>query len=285
MVRLLLLILLAASVVAGCASPPPALAVAAAPSAPEPDPDALRGWWRVEGTDVVVLVDPLSIEVLEGDRMWVGTWRADRAGRFLAHLDGVAGGPEALPDGPTAPWLSTARAFRVDGDARVLLDRTGSPVARLVPEPPAPGGGMVDPGREPDQGERQLTAPAAPVPAPLVPSTSPELVGHWFPEGATIESFLTFDEAGTWTGSDGCNAAEGKWLSGDDGGLLATAPRLRTLVFCSGGADVATQVELARRAALDGADLVLLDVDGAELGRYYRASRAGVGPVDRPVGG
>jgi hypothetical protein len=268
--------------------------VAAAPVASATDPDALRGWWRVEGTDRVVLVDPRSIEVGE-DGVWrTGTWRADPEGGFLARIDSIdlaapspdrAPAPVVDPVELTPSWLAAAAAFRVDGDAVVLLDRAAAPVARLVPEPPGPAGGTVDPTREPDRGERQRTAPAAPVPAPLVPLTSPELEGHWFPEGATNESFLSVDETGTWTGSDGCNPVDGGWLVGADGGFLATAPEVRTLMFCEGGADVATQLGLARRAALDGADLVLLDVDGAVVGRYYRASRAGVGPVDRPAGG
>ncbi|WP_214408275.1 META domain-containing protein [Pseudonocardia lacus] len=282
MLRLLLLTLLA---VAGCASAPPALTVAAAPAAATADPDALRGWWRVEGDDRVVLVDPSSIEVREGDRTLTGTWRADQAGGFLARIDVVEGGPEIHPDDPTPDWLAAATAFRVDGDARVLLDGAGAPVARLVPEAPGPGGGIVDPGREPDQAERLRTAPAAPVAAPLVPLGSPELLGYWFPRGATNDAFLRFDEGGDWAGSDGCNAVDGAWLIGDDGAFLATAPQLRTLMFCEGGADVATQLGLARRAAFDGADLVLLDAEGTVVGRYYRASRAGVGPVDPPTGG
>jgi hypothetical protein len=35
---------------------------------------------------------------------------------------------------------------------------------------------------------------------------------------------------------------------------------------------VAAELDRARRAALDGPDLVLLDVDGAQVGRYHRAS-------------
>jgi hypothetical protein len=202
-------------------------------------------------------------------------------------------GPGADPgvaDDPVRPtdlapsWVGAAAGFRIEGADRVLLDRSGAPVARLVPAAPTPGSGMVDPGRGPDAATDR-PGPAAPVPAPLVGPTAPELAGQWFPAGATNGAFLRFDEVGTWTGSDGCNQADGSWLVGTGGGFLATAPAVRTLMFCEGGADVATQADLARRAAFDGADLVLLDSDGAELGRYYRASQAGTGPATPPTSG
>ncbi|MCO1656924.1 META domain-containing protein [Pseudonocardia humida] len=298
MPRLPLLILLAAlTLPAGCAGAAPALTVAAARTptgapvdATDTDPAALPGRWLLEGTDHRVLIDPRAIEVREGVRTLTGTWRADPTGRFLARIGAAGGSAHIDPADPTPRWLAAAAGFRVDGDARVLLDRSGAPVARLLPDrsatrPLPQPADMVDPDREPDPAERRRTAPAAPVPAPLVPLTAPELLGHWFPRGATSPAFLTFEEAGTWTGSDGCNAADGSWLVGADGGFLATAPQLRTLIGCEGNVDVATQVELARRVALDGPDLVLLDADGAPLGRYYRASAAGTGPIDPPTGG
>jgi len=55
--RLLILVLLA---VAGCASTGPQLTVAAAP-----DPASLVGWWRVDGTEQVVLIDPAGLDLGE----------------------------------------------------------------------------------------------------------------------------------------------------------------------------------------------------------------------------
>jgi META domain-containing protein len=282
--RLLLIALLAA---AGCAAPAPALTPVAATPPARPDPAALLGWWRVPGTGEIVLVDPTGIEVRAADESVFGRWRADPDGRFLVAVEG--GTTWLAPPGAPAPAaagspdrLTGVAGFRVEGDDRVLLDRAGRPLARLVPEPRRPVTDAVDPAREPTAAERRAFGPAAPVPAPLRPAAPAELVGHWFPEGATNAAALRFDDGGAWEGSDGCNPVGGTWLAGPDGGFLAAAPAVRTLVFCEGGADVATQLDLARRVALDGPDLVLLDADATPVGRYYRASRAGTGPVTPP---
>jgi hypothetical protein len=266
MVRLLLLTLLA---VAGCASPPPLVITdpAVAPSGPP----ALIGWWRVGDAGPTVLIDPATIEVLDGGVAFTGTWRADPDDRLVAHLDtgrsvlDLADPPELTP-----PWLAAAVAFRVEGSDRVLLDRAGAPTARLVPLPPTAGSGAVDPGRPPAAEEQRAAGPAAPVAAPLRPAAPDELAGRWTPTGVTAPAFVELAVDGTWTGSDGCNGTAGRWVGGADGGFLSTGAGVHTLIACDGGVDVGAQLAAARRAAVDGAQLVLLDVGGAVAGRFSR---------------
>lgn len=233
--RLLLLIALLA--VAGCGS-------AAAPA----DPAALVGRWQVDGTDQQVRLDPAALEVTAGCGTIAGTWRADPAGRFVAGVDSAEGCAE------WPGWIAAAGGFRIDGDARVLLDRAGAEVARLVPV-----AGSVAPATA----GRAVAPPAAPVPAGSTPA---DLPGRWAAgPGAVVEFALD----GSWSGSDGCNGAGGSWAAGPDGGFLATAGSVRTLMACDAPVvDVGYQVGEARWAVLDGAELVLLDADAAELGRF-----------------
>jgi heat shock protein HslJ len=275
--RLLLLALLA---VAGCAVGPP-LTVAGAPgTSSPPDPTALPGWWRLAGTEQVVLIDPSAIEVLDGGLTLTGTWRADPTGRMVAFIDTLSGSDPKNPamdagQGLTPDWLAATAGFRIEGADRVLLDRAGAQVGRLVPEPPVAGSGAVDPGRPIEDADRSRFVPAAPVPAPLVPAAEADLLGRWVPAGSTIGAFAQLDADGTWTGSDGCNGAGGSWVVGTDGGFLAGASSISTLIACDGPAgdppvDVGAQLGATRRVALDGAELVLLDAAGTEVGRYRR---------------
>ena len=80
----------------------------------------------------------------------------------------------------------------------------------------------------------------------------------------------TLTDPAPWTGSDGCNGTGGRWVAGADGGFLAVGAGVHTLIACSGGADVGGQLAAARRVAVDGPDLVLLDVAGAVAGRFSR---------------
>ena len=94
-----------------------------------------------------------------------------------------------------------------------------------------------------------------------------ELAGKWIPVGdaASTDPHVVFGDDGTWSGSDGCNGAQGRWAVDDAGAFLATAGAM-TLIGCE-GAPVPTWVASARSAGLDGAFLLLLDVDGTEIVR------------------
>ena len=273
--RLLLLTLLA---VTGCAAAGPPLTVATTP--PPPDPTALIGWWRLADSERVVLIDPAAIEVLDGGLTLTGTWQADPTGRMVAYIDSLSGADPKNPAADSGPgltpdWLAAVAGFRAEGADRLLLDRSGAPTARLVPEPPVTGSGVVDPARPITDPERARFAPAAPVPAPLVPAAEADLLGRWTPVGSTIGAYAQFEAGGEWSGSDGCNGAGGSWLAGADGGFLAGASGVSTLIACDGPAgdrpvDVGAQLGATRRVALDGAELVLLDAAGQEVARYQR---------------
>ncbi len=235
----------------------------ASAAAPPPDPAALVGWWQVAGTGQRVLVDATALEVTDGELTYAGTWRADPAGRFVAGLD--SWGPDADGAAPVPQWVSAAAAFRLDGTAVVLLDRSGAEVVRLEPADPSAGSGLVDPGRP---GPLPDARPAAALPAGLSPAGPDELAGRWSAGAAGVE----FLPEGTWTGSDGCNGTGGSWTADSGGGLLATAASVSTLIACDGGGtDVGSALAVARVAGLDGEELVLLDADGAEQLRLRRS--------------
>ena len=64
-------------------------------------------------------------------------------------------------------WLAAAAGFAVDGPDRVLLDRAGAPVARLVPAPAGAVTGAADPARPPSDLELRAGGPIAPLPPDL----------------------------------------------------------------------------------------------------------------------
>ncbi len=278
--------LLIFALVAVCGSAPRPAATAA-------DPLALVGWWREVATGQIVVIDPSRLEVRDpdaavtataatpgtaagagtatpgtatgaGGRVAEGSWVGDSAGRFLARAYGPPSGAGALA------WLGAAAGFAVDGADRVLLDRAGNPVARLVPEAPGVVSGAADPSRPPSDAERRASRQAAPLPAGLRPVD--DLTGRWVPvqQPGPGGAFVQFAANGTWTGSDSCTATGGAWLAGPDGAFLATASSVMPFVACP-GVGVAPQVGAARRIGLDVSTLVLLDADGAPVGRYQRA--------------
>jgi hypothetical protein len=198
-----------------------------------------------------------------GDRVAEGSWVGDNAGRFLVWAYGLPAGASALV------WLSAAAGFAVDGADRVLLDRAGNPVARLVPAAAGVVAGAADPARPPSDLEHRASAPRAPLPAGLRPVD--DLTGRWVPveQPGPGGAFVQFAADGTWTGSDSCTGTGGSWLAAPDGAFLATATTVMTFVACP-GVGVAHQVGAARVVGLDGSILVLLDADGGSVGRYQR---------------
>jgi heat shock protein HslJ len=81
---------------------------------------------------------------------------------------------------------------------------------------------------------------------------------------------ITFNGAGGWMGSDGCNRLTGTYVFHGDGRLEATAGP-STLIGCANvpnGSVLAAAVQ----ARLKGAELTLLDKRGAVLARYERVN-------------
>jgi hypothetical protein len=137
--------LLVLALVFGLATP--ATAQAVTPRLRGEDPLALVGWWRVAATGETVVIDPSRFEVRSGTGTAEGSWVGDSAGRFLARADGE----------PPA-WLGASAGFVANGPDRVLLDRTGAPVARLVPAPAGASTG-ADPARPPSDLELRGRGP------------------------------------------------------------------------------------------------------------------------------
>jgi META domain len=100
------------------------------------------------------------------------------------------------------------------------------------------------------------------------------LVGRWVPVGdagraAPTRPFVELAADGTYTGSDGCNRTRGPWSAGLDG-TLHVGPGPSTRMACPDMVAVPSWFTLAARLRFDGAELVLLDAGGAELGRVVR---------------
>jgi hypothetical protein len=220
------------------------------------DPAELVGRWSVSGTGLTF--DPYGFELRDGADQRSGSWRADPCGLFVAHVT-TAG----LPD---PPWLAAAIAFTTDGADVVLLDAAGAVVARLSPAPGPP--------REPG-GPAGWFGPTTPLPDGLEPAARSRLIGRWVPvdqEWAAraprpAHALLAAD--GTWTSTNGCTGANGRWASGPDGMFLATDCPV-ALMACDGMVNVPGWLALAARAGFDGATLVLFDMDGREKGRLMR---------------
>ncbi|WP_203754068.1 META domain-containing protein, partial [Actinoplanes cyaneus] len=245
-------------------APPPS------PSGPS-DPIALVGMW----TPVGIGAEPASVVGLTPEELTVyqtcgelqAAWKADSQGLFIADVMSSSDGCD--PDTRVA-WLDKAAGYRVDGRTVVLVDVDGATIAHLVAS-----GKPLRPDREsfevPAEFRRSFAPPAV-LPAGLTPVVRQDLPGRWVPVSdgpkPPNQPYLAFGTDGRWAGSDGCNGSGGGWVSGPAGTLLATTG-ITTLVGCD-NVPVGSWLSSARRAGLDGATLVLLDQNAAELGRLRR---------------
>jgi hypothetical protein len=72
----------------------------------------------------------------------MGAWRANQEGLFVAHVSGGSGDCASGESNLTPKWMRAATSYRIETDARVLLDARGDVVARLLPGGrPTPGAG------------------------------------------------------------------------------------------------------------------------------------------------
>lgn len=92
-----------------------------------------------------------------------------------------------------------------------------------------------------------------------------------YPDGLE-RATITFDGAGSWSGSDGCNRLTGTYRFHGDGGIEATSGP-QTLIGCANVPN-GRALTSARQAQLDGAVLTLLDEHGGVLARYQRVATA-----------
>ncbi|GAA2887533.1 META domain-containing protein [Actinoplanes cyaneus] len=226
-------------------------------------------------TPVGIGAEPASVVGLTPEELTVyqtcgelqAAWKADSQGLFIADVMSSSDGCD--PDTRVA-WLDKAAGYRVDGRTVVLVDVDGATIAHLVAS-----GKPLRPDREsfevPAEFRRSFAPPAV-LPAGLTPVVRQDLPGRWVPVSdgpkPPNQPYLAFGTDGRWAGSDGCNGSGGGWVSGPAGTLLATTG-ITTLVGCD-NVPVGSWLSSARRAGLDGATLVLLDQNAAELGRLRR---------------
>jgi hypothetical protein len=266
----------------GAASAPPTPPESGTTSLPPADPAGLIGSWTVTEVDedegAILRLASHDARLFDRCGVWLGSWRADAAGLFVAGLFGLSG-PDgiagcAVTTDSTPGWLSRATGFRTDGDSRILVDDRGDPTARLLPGAKPTAGpylaqSEVEPPVVTDEVRRSF-APAVELPASLPPAARAGLTGRWVPVGDRApEVYVELGADGHWNGSDGCNGTSGRWVVGPAGALLATSGPT-TLVGCA-GVPVGSWLGNTRRAGLDGDVLVLLDAQGSEIGRLRRA--------------
>ena len=239
--------------------------------------------WRVSGVpdeevDTWLRLDAGSFQLWRDCGMIDGSWGATET-RFLASIYGASEACVAQETIPEVEWLDAVTGYRAASVGWALTDAGGGVVATLsidgAPDPiPTAATFYAEPPLITDS-MRELMRKPAPLPTELDPVTAAALVGKWTPvdfvavpdPSRSTDPRVLFAQDGTWTGSDGCNAAEGRWAV-DAGALLATVGPM-TDIGCE-GAPVPTWVATARLAGFDGELLSLLDVDGSEVARLER---------------
>ncbi|MFF2388563.1 hypothetical protein [Agromyces sp. NPDC058104] len=270
---------------AGCAAsgamPAPTTATATpTPTAAASDPMKLIGMWRVsdaagEEVDTWLRLDAPEFALWRDCGMISGGWLAGER-IFLAQTLG-ASGDCASGSFPEVAWLDEAASYRATDDGWQLLDADGEPVASLaIDGAPDSIDTVAEFYAEPpviDDRVRAYFADPAPLPVGLTAVEADDLLGRWVPAGGSFASdpHVDFLASGTWTGSDGCNGQGGRWAVEGDGELLVTSGP-STLIGCD-GAPAPGWVAGAASAAFDDTELVLIDRDGAELGRLVRDDR------------
>jgi hypothetical protein len=251
------------------------------PAPADADPARLVASWHVEAPDE----DPGSILTIGNHvdgtlLLWrdcgflEGDWRANRHGMFVAGLYGGngdcfdRGGVPPFPD-----WLDRVVGFRAEGDAELLVDETGQTVARLTPGArPSPVAGALPeyaspPVVTPDM-RRSFQEPA-PLPDGVEPAGQAALLGRWVPAGKPqSKAFVTYDEDGSYDGSDGCNRQSGRYLVGADGIVLGTSGP-STLIGCE-NSPLPVWITQAGRVGLRTGRLVFVAPAGKVLGEAER---------------
>jgi hypothetical protein len=263
----------------GCGAGTPAGPADPSPpsQAPAVDPVDLVGLWQVTGAageedGAILRLADRGLSIWRDCGVLGGGWRADPAGLFLGSVNSWS--DRCGPRNPRTGWLTRVAGFRVAGADRLLLDRDGATVARLVPgSRPAHRDDVADSESEPPVVTAELKerlGPVAALPAGLRPASAAELAGRWVPaDGAGAHSprppFAALETDGSWTGSDGCNGLGGRWLAGAGGALLAVSGG-QTAIGCD-NVNVGSWLSAASRAGFAGDQLVLLDRSGKEIAR------------------
>ena len=261
-------------------APPPV----GAGTGPESSALGLVNLWRVSGVpeeevDTWLRLDAGSFQLWRDCGMIDGSWGATET-LFLASIYGASGDCVAQERIPKVEWLGAVTGYRSADAGWELTDAGGGVVATLTvdgaPDPIPTAATLYTEPPEITDSVRELMRKPVPLPTELDPVTAATLVGKWTPvdfvpspdPSRSTDPHALFAGDGTWSGSDGCNAAEGRWAVDPAGALLATVGPM-TQIGCE-GAPVPTWVAIARLAGFDGELLSLLDLDGSEIARLER---------------
>lgn len=238
------------------------------------DPLALIGQWRVtdaagEEPGTVVRIGVGAVQIWRGCGDVEGSWVANST-----EMHAVVGGYSQTCDPlPTVTWLEDAASYEVAEQGVTIRSDDGRVVALLAPDdspPPAERSGVGVIPTVVDDRTRVYFSGVLDWPSALEPAEAEDLTGRWVARGEfATDPHVVFSEGGRWAGTDGCNGAGGRWIL-DDGGSFASTTGAMTLIGCE-GEQVPSWVMTARAAGMDGHELVLLDLDGDELGRLVRA--------------
>lgn len=239
------------------------------------DPLDLVGRWHVEvpgeppGAMSVVLGKSLAVFLQCG--ALTGQWEAESTqNMFLASLQGGTLDCLKSPQRMAVQWLEAVTSFRSSAGTWLLLDSRGRTLATLRPgaTPTTPPDLWHTYSDEPaiTEARRAAAAAAARLPAAAKAPTGTELQRRWQPvKGNRGKPFVTFGDDGRWSGSDGCNAENGRFLLGRDGRLLGThGPS--TLIGCD-NSELGRWVATASRVGLVDGMLAFYDSAAKELGR------------------
>ncbi len=246
---------------------------------------ALVGSWHVTeaagAEDGTVLSLGTELSLWQRCGYLMGSWRAGGTSLFAASLAGGDGACMPATGDPTPDWLRRASRYAVDGTGVALLAADGTTVARLRPgASPTPGTNILPSLAVPPVLTAELAAalaPAAPLPANLVPATRSQLVGAWVSALPRPSSGLSHDTTpgvtlaadGRYHATDGCNGTDGRWAADDHGAIVATEGP-STLIGCD-SVPVGHWLAGATTAGFEGTVLVLVGRDGTETGRLRRA--------------
>jgi len=264
-------VVLLAVAIGGCSTPPPP-----EPVSTELPQLGLVGMWRVTAQGVEAdtwLRLENGAAILAPDCELDGGWIATET-EFAAAIMAWSG-ECTRGHAETAPWLTTATAYRSSGDGWELLADDGSVTATLehdgwpeVRDNTDPA--LVEPPTVTDELIANYANPGT-LTGGLVPATYLTIVGRWIPDTPPTRSapYLRFTDDKKVAMSDGCNTSSSRWLI-TSGGALVTTGSMTTLVDCD-GVDVTGALSEAVTAGIarDGS-LHLIDETGTDIGVYVR---------------
>lgn len=266
-------LILLGMLLAGCSAPSDPAPSPVPTEEPRPAPPAYTGVDLLGTWTLTDASDDMSASItFWGDGRWEadyecgfvgGQWLAAETTFFAVKASWSMACSDNIDPQPALTWIDSATGLtRADG-GWVILDSAGGATASLRDHAPLPSQSPDFPMHQ----DAPYLVDVVPLPTELEVRT---LEGRWTPlVSKPGRSYLEFSGE-TWTASDGCNGAGGKWVDLGDGYVLATPSGGMTAMGCE-NVPVAYWVDAMRTAGFDGDELVLFDAAGDELGRLRSA--------------